>query len=135
PSQVADIEKLTGPLPQPQGRAGQVGAAIGSALGNPINYVGPGSALLKIGGAALSGAGSELAGQAAEGTPFEIPARIAGGGAGGMAAVKAFGAAPAKAAIPTEAALRADKSARFKAAANSDIEISGNGLGLEAYKW
>jgi hypothetical protein len=77
-------QNVTGPMHQPEGPAGKVGAAVGEALGDPGSYLGPGGLPSKIAIAAGVGAGSELLGQAAEGTRMEIPARIAGGFAGGL---------------------------------------------------
>lgn len=78
-------------LHKPQGRAGQFGAAIGETLGNPLSYAGPGSLALRVGAGVAGAVGSEGAGQAAEGTNYEIPARLAGGLAGGLLAGKVAG--------------------------------------------
>ena len=129
------LESVTGPLYQPKTTEGKYAGAVGEMLGNPLSYVGPGSLALKLTGASLAGAGGEAGGQAAEGTALEIPARLAGGLAGGVAAVKVAGKAPPKAAIPTESELKASKNSLYKQARNSDFEVSGNGLGLEGYKW
>src|SRR6185369_16406568 len=59
PEMVKAAEALTGPLYQPQTVLGRIGHAGVESLANPISWVGPGSALLKGGGALLSGAGSE----------------------------------------------------------------------------
>jgi hypothetical protein len=64
--------------------------AIGEALGNPGSYFGPGGLPAKAIMAAASGAGSEAAGQATEGTGLETPARIAGGLLGGPLAARAM---------------------------------------------
>lgn len=55
---------------------------IGEFAGNPASYFGPGGWLSKLIGAGVSGAGSEAAGQLAEGTPWEGPMRVAGAFAG-----------------------------------------------------
>ncbi len=99
------LEKnVTGQTHVPQGRYGKIGSAIGEPFGDPTTFVGPGSLPLKIGGAILGGAGSEVAGQAAEGTPYEAPARIAGALAGGVGAVKTLGPKAAAAEIPVSRA-------------------------------
>lgn len=69
-------------LPVPQGRAGKVGEAVGEAVGSPFSYIGPGGLISKVATAITGGAGSELGGQAAEGTKYETAARIAGALAG-----------------------------------------------------
>jgi hypothetical protein len=50
---------------------------------------------------ATGGVASEVAGQAAEGTPWELPARLGAGVAGGAAALRAAEAAAARRAVPT----------------------------------
>lgn len=101
------LEKnITGALHEPQGRAGKFGAAIGETVGNPASYVGPGGLALKLGGAALSGAGGEAGRQAAEGTKYEIPAQIAGSLAGGVVGAKALGPSVERASVPTIEELR-----------------------------
>lgn len=114
-------------LPTPQGRAGEYGAAIGSALGNPVSYVGPGSALLKTAGAALSGLGGQ-AGEDIGGTP----GRILGSLAGGAVAAKAVGAKPAEAAIPTRPELKASATGHYTAARESGLQIAPDALGKMA---
>lgn len=71
-------QNVTGDLPQPQGRAGKYGAAIGETLGNPVSYVGPGGLATKLATNIMAATGGEAAGQAAEGTKAEPYARIAG---------------------------------------------------------
>lgn len=118
------LEKnVTGETHVPEGRAGKFGAAIGESLGNPISYLGPGGIPLKVGGAILSSVGSEAAGQAAEGTKFETPARLAGGLVGGAAGVKAFAPKQLTAAIPTGPELRAAKDAGYQAARDADLVL------------
>jgi hypothetical protein len=81
---LAGVEQLTGPLHRPQTRAGKFGVAAAGAAANPLSYLGPGGLLTKFAGAVTGGLASELAGEATEGTPYETPARIAGGLAGGI---------------------------------------------------
>ena len=90
------VEEVTGPIYNPQTAPGRYAAAPVEALSNPVSYLGPGGLALKASTAALSGLGSQ-AGEDIAGTP----GRIAGGLAGGAAAVKAMGARAAEAAIPT----------------------------------
>jgi hypothetical protein len=79
-------QNVTGEMHKPEGRAGKFGAAVGEVLGNPVSYVGPGSAALKVGAGTVSALGSEGAGELFEGTKLETPARIAGGMVTGGAA-------------------------------------------------
>jgi hypothetical protein len=83
-------QNVTGEMHKPEGRAGRFGAAVGETLGNPVSYVGPGSAALKVGAGMVSALGSEAAGQGAEalhlGPKAETAARIAGGVVSGGAA-------------------------------------------------
>ncbi len=123
------LEKnITGDLHKPEGRYGRVGAAIGESLGSPLSYIGPGGLPLKIGGAILSGAGSEAAGQAAEGTKYETPARLAGALAGGVGAAKALGPAIERAAVPTMAELRASAERGYDMATASGLELHPQGV-------
>lgn len=131
PTRQAAAETLKAQTPEPQGRAGKFGEAVGEGLGNPLSYVGPGSLPLKIGGAVLSSAASEGAGQATEGTPYEKPARIAAALTGGIAAGKAFGPSASKAAIPTSEELLNSGRAGYKQARASGLELdpsSGSAL-------
>jgi hypothetical protein len=123
PTRQAATATLKAPLPEPQGPAGKVGEAVGEGLGNPVSYLGPGGALLKTGGAALSSAASEVAGQATEGTWYEKPARLVAALTGGVAAGKAFGPSAPKAAIPTSKELLDAGSAGYKQARNSGLEL------------
>jgi hypothetical protein len=125
---LAEVEKVTGPMHQPQGRAGRVGEAIGSALGNPATYIGPGSLPLKVGGAILSSAGSETAGQAAEGTPYEGAARLGGALAGGMAAARTLGPGIPKAAAPTYRELKDAATAGYNEARNTGLTLNTGGV-------
>lgn len=97
---------VTGPLHQPEGRAGKFGAAIGEAVGTPASYVAPGTLPTKVAMAMLGGLGSEAGGQLAEGTSFETPARVGGAILGGVGAAKAMQPWEVRAAIgakPTKA--------------------------------
>jgi hypothetical protein len=123
PTRQAATATLKAPLPEPQGPAGKVGEAIGEGLGNPVSYMGPGGALLKTGGAVLSSAASEAAGQATEGTWYEKPARLAAALTGGVAAGKAFGPSAPKAAIPTSKELLAAGDKGYKQARASGLEL------------
>lgn len=123
PTREAAKQTLIAQTPEPQGRAGQFGVAVGEGLGNPVSYMGPGSALLKVGGAALAGAGGEAGRQAAEGTAYEKPAQIAGALAGGLTAAKTMGPAAPKAAVPTADELIAIGKQGYKTARASGLEL------------
>lgn len=123
PAREAAKEKLLSQVPAPQGRVGQVGEAVGASLGNPMSYVGPGGLLLKLGGAALSGAGGEGSRQAAEGTILEKPAQIVGALAGGVAAAKTLGPGAPKAAVPTSSELFTQAREGYKAARSGGLEV------------
>ncbi len=133
------VEKQTGPLYQPQTTAGKlVGAGIETAA-NPASYLGPGSLALRAGGALASGVASEGAGQLAEGTGYETPARIAGAVAGGTAAAKSLGPSAAKAATPAMNELRAaavsgGQHGGYDAALNSDLALDPKGVASWAAK-
>ena len=134
PTRQAATSTLKAPLPEPQGPAGKVGNAVGEALGNPASYIGPGGVLLKTGGAVLSSAASEVAGQATEGTPYEKPSRIVAALAGGVAAGKALGPAAPKAAVPTsEELLNAGRSG-YKQARSSGLELDPSSTSMLASK-
>lgn len=127
-------QNVTGQLHEPQGRAGKVGAAIGETIGNPASYVGPGGLGLKLGGAALSGAGGEVARQTAEGTKYEIPAQIAGSLAGGVVGAKTLGPAAERAVAPTYHELKTAANADYQAARNSGLELHPQGVAQFAAK-
>ncbi len=84
PEQATEIleKEVTGPLHRPEGRAGKFGASVGEFLGNPASYLAPGSLPFKVGTAVLGGLGSEAGGELGEGTPLEVPFRVAGGALG-----------------------------------------------------
>jgi hypothetical protein len=121
-------ETLLAQTHAPEGRMGKFGEAIGAGLGNPISWVGPGGPLLKAGGAILSSAASEGAGQATEGTAFEQPARIAAALAGGATAAKALGPSAPKAAVPKYPELKAEADRLYTAARNSGVEFHPQGI-------
>lgn len=127
------VEGVTGEFYKPQTRAGKVAEAVTSSVANPISYVGPGTAALKIGGAALSGAAGEGGRQAAEGTKYEIPAQIAGSLLGGVAGAKALGPASERAAVPTtgelrNAAISGGRHGGYDAATASGLELHPQGV-------
>jgi hypothetical protein len=72
------IEGVTGKFYESKTPEGKILRSAVSTATNPISYVGPGGLALKAAQAGLAGAGSEAAGQMAEGTGYETPARIAG---------------------------------------------------------
>jgi hypothetical protein len=105
-------------LPTPQGKAGEYGAALGEALGNPLSYLGSAGLPIKVAGAVLSAMG----GKAGEDTG--IPGgRLAGAVLGSATAAKTLGPKAVKAAVPTEAELAAAKDAGYTAARNSGVEL------------
>ncbi len=93
-------QNVTGPLPRPQGIAGQYGATVGQFLGSPGSYLFPGGIGAKLATAVTGGLGSEAAGQLTKGTwaePFaRITAAVVGGGVSASAIQR--GAAEAEAA-------------------------------------
>ena len=105
-------------LPLPQGKAGEYGQAVGEAIGNPLSYLGGGGIGLKAAGAVLSA----LGGKAGEDTGLP-GGRLIGGVLGGTTAAKALGPKTVKAAVPTEAELRAAKDAGYAEARNSGVEL------------
>ena len=123
-------QQVTGPLPQPQGMAGRVGASIGEALGSPASYIGPGGLPLKIGGAILGGAGGQL-GEEAGGAP----GRFAGALIGGWLAGKIGAPGIPKAEIPNYAEVKGAASAGYKTARNTGLEIDPAGIGRQAASW
>jgi hypothetical protein len=112
----------------PQGAWGKGGQAIGEGLGNPASWIGPGGVAIKAGGAVLSSAASEAAGQATEGTAWETPARVAGALTGGAAAAKVLGPATPKAAIPEYPELKGIAGQQYTAARNSGVEFDPRGV-------
>ena len=82
------LAKATGMEANPQSTAEKYVGSIGETLGDPSTYFGPGGWFAKGLMGAASGAGSEAAGQATEGTSLEPWARIAGGMAAGPLAAR-----------------------------------------------
>jgi hypothetical protein len=72
------VENAVGSLYQPQTPAEQV--VKGAAGAVPLGVIGEGAILPNMVRALLSGGASEAAGQATQGTPWELPARAAAGG-------------------------------------------------------
>jgi hypothetical protein len=75
---LTELEKkyVPGANYEPKSREGAVAQSVGSFL--PSVFGGEGSIVKRLGTAAIAGAGSELAGQATEGTPYEGIARVGG---------------------------------------------------------
>lgn len=81
---VKGVESITGPLHKPQTTAGKYAETIGEFL--PMSFAGPSGAIRNAVSFGVAPAiVSEAAGQYAEGTPWEAPARITGALAGGVA--------------------------------------------------
>jgi hypothetical protein len=118
----------------PQGAWGKGGQAIGEGLGNPASWLGPGGVALKAGGAVLSSAASEAAGQATEGSKWETPARLAGALTGGAVAGKAMGPGAPKAAVPTAPELFDAARTGYKQAGASGLEINPGAVSSWATK-
>jgi hypothetical protein len=136
PSRYADArdykkaaESVTGDLYKPQTAVGKVAHASIESLSNPVSYMAPGSGVLKVAGAILSGAGSETAGQAAEGSKYETAARLLGGLAGGTVAAKALGPTIERAAVPTGRELKDVAGRGYDAALKSGLTLDPNGVG------
>lgn len=81
--QKAVEENVTGDFYKPQTTAGKYSETVGEFL--PAAAAGPGSAASRVAAAVASGVGSEVAGQATQGTAAEPYARIAAALAGGLA--------------------------------------------------
>lgn len=105
-------ESKVGKFYQPQTPEGKVAGSVGKFVGNPVSYAGAGGIIPKAISAAGAGAGSELLGQATEGTNLEVPGRLVGAVGGGLApravarAVSPFPISPQRAA--TVGGLRAE---------------------------
>jgi hypothetical protein len=103
-------------LPTPQGKAGEYGAAVGEALGNPLSYLGAAGLPIKAAGAVLSAMGGKA------GEDSGIPGgRLAGAVLGGATAAKTLGPRAVEAAIPTEAELAAAKDTGYAARNSSGV--------------
>jgi hypothetical protein len=123
----ATAETVANQIHKPEGGVGKIGSAIGEGLGNPISWVGPGGAALKGVGAVLSSGGGEAARQTAEGTAFEKPAQLAGGLAGGMAAVKVAGVKAPKAKTPDYRELKDAATRDYTEARNTGYALDPQG--------
>lgn len=134
PTRAQATQTLQAQTPEPQGRYGKLGEAVGQGVGNPVSYLGPGGLGLKIGGAVASSLASEGSRQAAEGTPYEKPAAIAGAIAGGAVAGKTLGPTNPKAAVPTMDELLAAGSQGYKTARNSGLEVKPGAMQLWALR-
>jgi len=125
---------ITGPLPKPQGPAGQVGKTIGEFLGNPMSYIGPGGLAAKVLQAIVGGLGSEVAGQLTQGTWAEPLARIGGGmvrpGAIASALRRAPAATEAAAANAARDGTRRPATAPAGAVQTPPVEPSADAAGL-----
>jgi len=119
------LNKAAGVEASPQTTAGKYAGAATEVMGNPASYLGPGGPLIKAGAAAASGLGSEAAGQLTKDTPFETPARIAGGILAPTAVGKVASAVSntmRARGIPTEVELKAASDNAYKAARALDVE-------------
>jgi hypothetical protein len=83
------IEGVTGEFHKPETTPGKYASSIMETVANPASYLGPGGLGAKALMAVGSGAGSEAAGQAFQGTSAEGPARLAGSILGGPLAARA----------------------------------------------
>ncbi len=83
PGYSQQIAHATGIEPNAQTTPGKYAGAVGETLGNPASYLGPGSAVLKLGAGTASALAGEGAGQLFEGTSLEGPARLAASVAAG----------------------------------------------------
>jgi hypothetical protein len=121
------IESVAGPMYTPRGTAGEFAETIGELV--PTAVMGPGGVVRKAAMAVVPGVASEAAGQAAEGTPYETVARIAGGLVGGVAAAgRGSGAAKAmQEAAPDVAAVNARKTNLYKQLENSGVKFDSYG--------
>lgn len=115
-------DAVTGPLYKPQTATGRIVSAGVENLANPVTYIGPGGALLKVGGGFFSGAASEAAGEATKDTKYEAPARILGGLTGGIVAGKAL-TTSRRSSIPTVEDLQDAAEKGYNAARNSGLEV------------
>lgn len=123
-------EKAVGPLPEPKTRGERFSHAVGSVAANPLSFAGPGSLAVKAGAGAAGALGSEAAGQLAEGTALETPARlvggvVAGGGAGTLAAERNLTKLAAQ--LPTRENIKAAANAGYDMLKKSDVRISPDG--------
>lgn len=111
-AQQALEQNVTGKFPEPQGRIGKFGAAVGGAAVDPSTYLIPGSLPFRLGVGAGGAVGSEAAGQLTEDqSPLaQAGARLAGsiGGMGVSASLLAKAQRLAGAAQQTREAVAAE---------------------------
>lgn len=130
PSYGERISKATGIERAPETAGGRYAATIGEVAGHPLSWVGPGSLIVKGLAALASGAGSETAGHAFEGTPLEAPARFLGGFAGPATATVSAetNLAKMRAMLPDREAIKDAASQIYKALETSNVRISPAGM-------
>jgi hypothetical protein len=121
----ADIQKLTGPLHEPDTVPGQYAETISSFLPNAVM---PGSLLQRAARVAVPGAASETAGQLAKGTKYEGAARAAGAVVGGI------GQGMAEGALSKAPPMSMDELGKAKAAAYKAAEQAGVTIKPDAFK-
>ena len=117
------VERATGPLYESKTVPGKLVGSAAEFAGNPFSYVGPGGLAMKLGAAAAGGVGSEAAGEATAGTPYEGAARLAGGVLGSVSGAKTLGPKSVKAEIPTAAELKTAAKGGYDAALNSGLQL------------
>jgi hypothetical protein len=123
------VERITGPMYEPQTVAGQYARTIGRNI--PAAAVGPGGAVARTAMAAVPGVLEETAGQITKGTAAEPYARTAAGILGGVGAAGAARAAERAGfrnqitrMAPTRDELEAAKTAAYDAADNAGVRFS-----------
>jgi hypothetical protein len=126
------VEGVTGEFHKPETTAGRYAETVGEFSGNPLSYVGSGSLLVKGGAAALSGVGSEAAGQSVEGLgspALEAGARMVGGLAGAAGATASAERNLTKLAeqLPTPEKIKAAATAGYDMLKASNTRISQQG--------
>lgn len=127
---MAAMEKnVTGPLHQPEGAAGQYGARVGEALGNPVSYVGPGGILPKVVTALTGAVGGETGRKLAEGTKYEGAADLAGSVLGGAAGTARRGGGTV---IPTAKELKEAGGAGYREASALGVEYESSAVASAA---
>lgn len=124
PGYGSQISHAMGTEPDPKTTPGAFAGTIGEFVGNPASYLGPGGPLSKIGTAALSGLGSEGAGQLTKGTGLEPAARLGGAVVAGQAPRTIAKVAGGPRVTPERAAIR--DALRAEGVEPTAGEISGN---------
>lgn len=104
------ITPLVGPQHQPQTTAGEYARTAGEFV---AAAAAPGSAATRASRVFVPAAASEAAGQATEGTPYEVPARLLGGIGGGIATEVSVAANAQRAARRLGSQANADLEAEF----------------------